>query len=323
LIGGKDTGKSTTMKLIQGVYGNLIGFLDADILVPKEKRFATGNGPTPYIAALDGLGASITMETEDGATLNTAMWKKLTGDDIIPARGLNEAPKSFANTAQIIIASNMLPKFNRHDNAVIERIVVIPFLINHAREATETKRPENIMKELEAEYPGIVRVLAEYYIKLKKEYSGVIPISKESKSYKTDVIAEVETDLDKFVNIYVSFEKNAMEEIKDIYEKYIAYFEFDENSVKRGEALSRSRFTRFILKNYKDDVNESIQRVKGSEPQRVLFGIRLKNPEEIVAGRAEKQKNNASTQVPAPAPTPAPKAAAPVPEAKDDVDPFS
>jgi hypothetical protein len=326
LIGGKDTGKSTTMKLIKGVYKHLIGFMDADILVPKEKRFATGNGPTPYVAALDGLGASITMETEDGATLNTALWKKLTGDDIIPARGLNEAPKEFANTAQIIIASNMLPKFNRHDNAVIERIVVIPFLINHAREATETKRPENIMKELEVEYPGIARVLAEHYIKLKKEFSGVIPISKESKSYKTDVIAEVETDLDKFVNINISFENNTMEVIKDVYDKYISYYDFDENSVKRGEALSRARFTKFVSKNYKDYVYESVQRINGSNPQRVFIGMRLKTLDEIATGEAAKQKEVAVTQVPATAPkaspVQAPPAAVPFTEVKDDVDPF-
>jgi phage/plasmid-associated DNA primase len=318
LIGGKDTGKSTTVKMIRGVYKHLIGFMGADILVPKEKRFSNGNGPTPYIAALEGLGASITMETEDGATLNAEWWKKLTGDDIIPARGLNEAPKEFANTAQIIIASNMLPKFNKHDTAIIERIIVIPFLVNHAREAPETKRPEKIMMGLEKEYPGIVRVLAEHYIELKKERNGRIPISRESASYKMEVIAEVETDLDKFININVSFEKNQMEVIKDVYDKYLVYFEFDENSVKRGEALSRARFTKFVLKNYKDFIHESIQRVRGSNPQRAFVGMRLKTIDEIA--RAEKQKpENAPTQAPAPAPQ---AQTAPVVEPTDDEKPF-
>jgi phage/plasmid-associated DNA primase len=317
LIGGKDTGKSTTMRMISGVYKHLIGFLDSDVLIPKEKRYANANGPTPYIAALDGLGASITMETEEGATLNAAMWKKLTGEDIIPARGLNEAPKEFQNTAQIIIASNALPRFNKNDKSIIERMIVIPFLVNHAREAVETKRPEDIERELEAEYPGIVRVLAEYYIRLKKELHGVIPVSKESRSYKTEIIAELESDLDKFVNVNISFEKNRMEIIKDIYDKYMAYFDFDENSIKRGEALSRNKFTKYFLKNYKDYAAEDVQRVKGNAA-RVFIGVRLKTLDEIVA--AVKEKENASTQVPA-AP-PAQRAVAPVVKPADEENPF-
>jgi hypothetical protein len=317
LIGGKDTGKSTTMEMVEGVYKYLIGHLDPDILIPKEKRYADGNGPTPYIAALEGLGASITMETEEGATLNASLWKRLTGNDIITARGLNESPRKFKNTAQIIIASNALPRFNKNDKSIIERMIVIPFLVNHAREGDETKRPGDIMRELEAEYPGIVRVLAEYYIELKKERHGVIPVSKESRSYKMEIVAELESDLDEFVDVNISFEKNRMEIIRDIYDKYMSYLDFNENSVKRGEALSRNKFTRYFLKSYKGYVVEGIQKVKGNAA-RVFVGVRLKTFDEIAA--AAKEKENASTQVPA-AP-PAQKAAAPVAEPADKENPF-
>jgi putative DNA primase/helicase len=210
LIGGKNTGKSTTIKMIEGIYKHLIGTMEVEVLVPKGKTFSTGNGPTPYLAQLEGLGATIISETEDGATLNAGLWKKLTGGDRIPARGLNEAPKNFVNTAQVIISTNALPRFDKHDQAIITRMIVIPFLVSHDRDAKETKRPENIMSALEPEFPGIIRVLADYYMKLKKEYGGVIPVSKESNSYKVEIIAELESDLDKFVNVNISFEKNHM-----------------------------------------------------------------------------------------------------------------
>jgi energy-coupling factor transporter ATP-binding protein EcfA2 len=311
LIGGKNTGKSTILKMIEGVYKHLIGSMDADVLVPKGKTFATGNGPTPYLAQLEGFGASIISETDDGATLNAGLWKKLTGGDRIPARGLNEAPKNFINTAQIIIATNNLPRFNKHDKAIIERMVVIPFLVSHERGAKDTKLPENIMDALTPEFPAIVRVLAEYYIKLKKEHGGVIPVSKESKSYKTEVISELETDLDEFVNVNIIFEKTKMEIIKDVYDKYMSYFDFDgENSVKRGEALSRAKFTKTIIKNYKDYVYKDIQRVRGSAPSRAFVGMRLKTNDEIAAEAAAKEKENASTQ-------------APVAEPVEDEDPFN
>jgi phage/plasmid-associated DNA primase len=322
LIGSKNTGKSTTIKMIEGVYKYLIGSMDADVLVPKEKVFASGSGLNPYIAQLEGLCASIISETEDGAILNAGMWKKLTGGDQVPARGLHESPKKFMNTAQIIIATNMLPRFNRHDTSIIERMVVIPFLVQHDREAKDTKLPDNIISALTPEFPAIVRVFAEYYIQLKNAHNGIIPISKESNSYKTDVIAEVETDLDKFININVSFEKGQMERIKDVYEKYLAYYEFDENSTKRGEALSRIRFTKFILKNYKEFIYESTQRVRGADPARAFIGMRLKTLDEIAAAEAAKQNTaeNASTQVAQkPAPVKEPWQAAEPPE---DENPF-
>jgi uncharacterized protein YdcH (DUF465 family) len=187
-------------------------------------------------------------------------------------------------------------------------MIVIPFLLSHERDATDTRLPENIISALTPEFPAIVRVFAEYYMRLKKDYGGIIPISKESNSYKADVIAEVETDLDKFINVNVSFEKNQKVRIKDVYEKYLAYYEFDENSAKRGEALSRIRFTKFILKNYKDLVYESTQRVGGNEPARAFIGMRLKSLDEIAEAEAAKESgNNASPQVlPKPAAEPEP-----------------
>ncbi|MDR2097680.1 MAG: toprim domain-containing protein [Spirochaetaceae bacterium] len=317
LIGGKNTGKSTTIKMIEGVYKDLIGTMDADVLVPKGKTFATGNGPTPYLAQLDGLGASIISETEEGATLNAGLWKKLTGNDKIPARGLNEAPKNFINTAQIIISTNILPRFDKRDESIITRMIVIPFLVSHERDEKDAKRPDDIIRDLEPEYPAIIRVLADYYIKLKNEHGGVIPVSKESNSYKVEIIAELASDLDRFVNVNISFEKNHMEAIKEIYNKYMAYFDFDENSVKRGEALSRNRFTKYFLKNYKDYATEDVQRVKGNV-ERVFIGVRIKTFDEMTEARA-KEKENASTQAAAP---PTVQNVVPEMEPKDDENPF-
>jgi phage/plasmid-associated DNA primase len=315
LIGGKNTGKSTTIKMIEEVYKHLIGSMDADVLVPKGKTFATGNGPTPYLAQLEGLGASIISETEDGATLNAGLWKRLTGGDRISARGLNEAPKNFVNTAQIIISTNNLPRFDRHDGAIITRMIVIPFLVSHERGAENTQKSEDIIGALTPEFPAIIRVLGEYYIRLKKEHGGDIPVSKESSSYKMEVISEIESDLDKFININISFEKNNKEIIKDIYDKYIVYFDFDTDSAKRGEALSRNKFTKYFLKNYKDYIYEDVQWVKGKSA-RVFVGVRLKTLDEIAT--AAKEKENASTQAPAQKN----KSAAPVAEPLEDEHPF-
>jgi hypothetical protein len=302
-IGGKNTGKSTTIKLVQEIYQHIIGTMEADILVPKGRTFAAGNGPTPYLAQLRGLGASITSETEEGAVLNEGLWKKLTGDDTVNARGLNEAPKEFRNTAQIIISTNELPKFNRHDNSVITRMVVIPFLVSHEREDKETKQWKDLLKELSPEFPGVIRLLAGYYIKLKNTLGGIIPISRESEQYKLGYIAEVETDLDKYVAACISFEPGFRTAVRAVYDSYLNYYEFEEGAAKRGEALSFHRFTRLLQKNYREHIGEaSVQRIEG-KPTRCFIGLKLRPMEEVASqneakgGGAEDIFNGGAKQV--------------------------
>jgi hypothetical protein len=71
-----------------------------------------------------------------------------------------------------------------------------------------------------------------------------------------------------------------------------------------------------VLKNYKDHVSESVQRVRGSNPQRAFIGLRLKSLDEIA--EAERQKmENAGTQA-----APVQAALAYKPEPIDDENPF-
>lgn len=279
-IGGKNTGKSTTMRIIESIYDYLIVNLDPDIIMPKGKTFSQGNGPTPYLARLPGKGAAFISEPDDGVALNTGLWKKLTGGDSMSARGLNEALKDFRNTAQIVINTNHLPKFDSHDDAVSVRAVVIPFLISHEANEEGTMRPEEFVEYLRPEFPAFIRLMAEYYLRFKNQYRGVIPVSRECEAAKVGYIAEVETDLDRYINACVSFEPQSISVIKNVYESYKTYYEFDDSSVKRGEALTQHRFTRLVLKNYKDKLTEAVKRVEG-KPARCFVGLRIKPMDEV------------------------------------------
>jgi len=282
-IGGKNTGKSTTMQLIETIYQHLICSMPPDVIVPKGRTFAAGNGPTPYQARLPGKCAVFISEPEDGAYLNAGLWKSLTGNDLISARGLNEAAKDFRNTAQVVINTNHLPKFDRHDSAIIVRAVVIPFLVSHDPKEEGTMRPDEFMDHLRPEFPAFIRLLAEYYIKFKHEHKRVLPISTESENHKMGYIAEVETDLDRYVNACVTFDSQSKVVIKDMYEHYMKYYEFDESSVKRKEALSHHQFTRRMIKNYKDKISErNVRMMRDSESVvlRCFIGIKLKEPDE-------------------------------------------
>jgi len=291
-IGGKNTGKSTTMRIMNAVYQYLICAMEPDVIVPKGKVFASSNGPTPYLAQLPGKGAAFISEPEDGAVLNAGLWKKLTGGDMVTARGLHEAPKSFRNTAQIVINTNHLPKFDANDTAVISRAVVIPFLVSHEPDEKGTMRPEEFVEYLKPEFPAFIKLLAGYYLRFKNEMKGILPVSKECEQHKMGYIAEVESDLDKYIDAFFSFEPLAVTVIQKAYEHYTAYYGYGEGSSK-SEAVSRHRFTKLILKNHKDKITEQVKRVAiegeyATKPTRCFVGVRLRSLDEVADRPVEK-----------------------------------
>ena len=135
------------------------------------------------------------------------------------ARRLYANAKEFKPTAQTIILTNYLPRFDNKDPATIDRMVVIPFSITHKRGEDKDFKDENdIFDLLRPEYPGMVKFFAEYYIKLKNEHKGKIPLSKECQSYKDDYIEDQATDLDRFVKENIEFikDENAFVSLKKI-----------------------------------------------------------------------------------------------------------
>jgi hypothetical protein len=147
-------------------------------------------------------------------------------------------------------------------------------------------RPEEFVEYLRPEFPAFIRLMAEYYIRFKNQHKGVLPISRECESAKIGYIAEVETDLDRYVNVCFSFEPQSIAVIKDVYASYKSYYDFDESSVKRGDGLSQYRFTQLIKKNYKDKLTESVRRVDGNSA-RCFVGIRLKPLDEVERSAAQ------------------------------------
>jgi len=183
-IGGKNTGKSTTMRLIWTVYGHLTHILDPNLIASKRNYFSFNNyRPVPCIARLPGKAVAFASDLENGVYLNTGLWKILTGNGYLHARDLHKKPIQFVNTAQIVIVANSLPRFDHRDGAIIARAIVIPFLVPHDPKKRGTIRPDELIEHLRPEFPAFIRLLAEYYVRLKHEHKGIIPLSNE-----TDII---------------------------------------------------------------------------------------------------------------------------------------
>ena len=274
-IGATNTGKTSLFDILQAVYPGMIKSIPAEILVSKGLRQVSGNEATPYIAGMEGKGCGLASETGRNMYLNNALWKLLTGGDVLTARDLYQSPHEFVPTAQIIILTNFLPLFDSHDNATIQRMIIIPFLIEHKRGDKDSINIDSFKEEIKLEYPGIIKLFAEYYIKLKHDYNGAIPLSDECKKYKQLYIEELDTDLDRFVkdNIEFIMEDNAYETTQSVYERYLKYYKFNPEDAGK-EALTRQKFTRYLKRDYKQIVQK--QKKINGEPILCFFNIKLK-----------------------------------------------
>jgi P4 family phage/plasmid primase-like protien len=272
-VGKPHTGKTTTVELLQKIYPGMIVRLNSDILVTKEHRRASGNEATPYAARMEGKGAAIAQETERNGILNNALWKEWTGGDTITARGLYKEPRDFIPTAQILVCTNHQPRFDAHDDATIERMIVVPFSVQHEKGKKGTVQQNTIYARLRPEYPAIVKLFAGCYIKFKNELDGAIPLSGECSNYKQNYIQEQETALDKFVNdsLDIDMSGNAFETVQAVYERYLQYYNL---SADDKETLTRNRFVRYLKHDYME-INYKQKKING-DPVLCFFNIKLK-----------------------------------------------
>lgn len=317
-IGTGGTGKTTTMKIISDLYPKMTTPIPRQIIMLNKDIRNYGGGANPEIAELEGMGAGISDETQRNDMLNSAVFKQLTGGGVMKARRLYANAKEFKPTAQTIILTNYLPRFDNKDPATIDRMVVIPFSITHKRGEDKDFKDENdIFDLLRPEYPAIVKFFAQYYIKLKNEHKGKIPLSKECQSYKDDYIEDQATDLDRFVKENIEFIKDetAFVKVKELYARYcqVNDIELDEKGQPTNkEAWSQNKLTHFLKSDY-TEIHIKQKRFGGS-PEQIIINMRLKPlPEE--KKDSEKPENKADPKQQKPAqqeliqqPKPAPKA---------------
>jgi phage/plasmid-associated DNA primase len=222
---------------------------------------------------MEGCGVAVAQETERNGILNNALWKEWTGGDTITARGLYKEPHDFIPTAQILLCTNHQPRFDAHNEATIDRMIVIPFSVQHEKGKKGTIQQTTIYSRLRPEYPGIVKLFAAYYIKFKNELDGSIPLSNECLNYKQNYVREQETDLDKFVNdnIDIDMSGTAYETVQTVYERYLQYYNL---AADDKEALTRNKFVRFLKHDYRE-INYKQKKING-EPVLCFFNIKLK-----------------------------------------------
>jgi putative DNA primase/helicase len=142
-------GKTTTNEVVNKVLG------DYAIRTPTETLFIKHDGAIPNdVAKLNGARFVFCSEGEEGRKLAESLIKDITGQDTISARFMRAEWFEFQPTFKVWLATNHKPFIRGTDNAIWDRINLIPFNVS-IPESERIPRRE-IMEEFTEELPGIL-----------------------------------------------------------------------------------------------------------------------------------------------------------------------
>ncbi len=141
-------GKSTFINTIFAVLGSdYSGKASRDLLIA-----ARGEKHPTALAWLHGKRFICAIETADGAKLDEALVKELTGGDPITARRMREDFWTFDPTHKVALVTNHKPQVRGTDYAMWRRLRLIPFNVT----IPPGQQDKNLPDKLRSELPGIL-----------------------------------------------------------------------------------------------------------------------------------------------------------------------
>lgn len=147
LFGTGRNGKSTLLELLRGILG------DYAMRTPTETLMVRRDAGVPNdIARLKGVRFVSASESEDGQRLAEAKIKDLTGSDTISARFMRGEFFDFLPSFKLWLATNHKPIIRGTDNAIWDRIKLVPFL----ERIPDHEQDKHLREKLMREAPGIL-----------------------------------------------------------------------------------------------------------------------------------------------------------------------
>ncbi len=152
LYGSGKNGKSTLVELLQDVMGDYATNTDTETILARKYQ-GIGND----VAALKGARFVSAAEVEKGRRLAESKVKQLTGSDTVTARFLFGEPFNFRPEFKLWLSTNNKPVIVGTDDAIWDRIRLIPFTRRFEGTQADEKLPEKLREEL----PGILAYMVE------------------------------------------------------------------------------------------------------------------------------------------------------------------
>lgn len=223
---GKITYKTRSEVLLESRYSAARGAADADTLAFRGKRIIWAS------------------ETGDGRALNAAKLKELCGGDTLNARApYGKRPVEFSPTHLLILLTNDRPAAPANDDALWERIHLIPFnirFVDNPHGPNERKADHDLLEKLKAEASGILAWLVRGCIQFKAE--GLNP--PDSVRFATSEYRTYEDDIGRFILEKCVCRNDVSEKISDIYNAYSPWHEL---SGLPGKAISLKKLSQRLV----------------------------------------------------------------------------
>lgn len=160
LYGLGSNGKTTLLELFHCLLGDYAVKADASSLLVRRNE-----SPRNDLAALVGARLVTASEANEGARLDEAMVKALTGGDRITVRKLYADYFTFTPTFKIVLAANHKPTITSTGLAIWRRIRLLPFTVT----IPEAERDPRLLDTLQQELPGILTWAVEGCVAWQRE----------------------------------------------------------------------------------------------------------------------------------------------------------
>lgn len=147
LHGRGANGKSVFLDVLRALGGKYSHNLPSEALMTSRNE-----GHPTMFASLHGKRLAISSEIEESAHWAESRIKAMTGDETMTARFMQKDFFTFRVTHKHLIAGNFKPRLKGDDDAMVRRMVLVPF-----NERFEGARRDNgLPDKLKAEYGGIL-----------------------------------------------------------------------------------------------------------------------------------------------------------------------
>lgn len=226
-------GKSTLLKIISEVLQDYAVAVPSDVFKANKRD----NHPTT-IMTFYGRRMVFCADFPERQVIDEEIVKLQTGD-MIAGRRMREDYVSFETTHKAFLATNGLPKIASSKEAVLRRIVIIPFRVTF--EGTRLL-DRNLINKLREEKEGILRWLVEG---AKMYYQD--PDKKPPKSIGDlwEWYKRQEDPVSAFIHVCLEKKENARLSRKDVYETYQTFCQFYDLQPLTSQGFTR-RFREVI-----------------------------------------------------------------------------